>query len=134
MILTTTRPNRSLVDLQETRTKHRYALNLIARRSRLRGMLQLTEDGRAVMTVLNLIPVLCAEVERLSRRLDAARLDHENLTAAVQATLAAHDYGEPDPLYYLRDELDAQGGHIPVPPPSARRRYRFPYFEPGEPQ
>ncbi|NAS22394.1 hypothetical protein GT755_11945 [Herbidospora sp. NEAU-GS84] len=130
MILTTPTPNRSLVDLQEARARHRQALDLIASRPRLRGMLQLTEDGRTVMSVLNLIPVLCAEIERLSRRIDALRLDHANLTAAAHATLSAHREGEPDPLYYLRDELSAEGP--PPAAPAATGRYRYPY--PGGPR
>jgi hypothetical protein len=34
------------------------------------------------------------------------RLDRANLRAAMRATLAAHADGEPDPLWYLRDELN----------------------------
>ena len=34
---------------------------------------------------------------------------YQDLVAAARATLAAADDGEPDPLYYLRDELQAQG-------------------------
>ena len=39
--------------------------------------------------------------------LSATRLDRANLRAAMRATLAAHADGEPDPMWYLRDELDA---------------------------
>jgi hypothetical protein len=35
--------------------------------------------------------------------------DFNNLLAAAKATLSAHADGEDDPLYYLRDELRAQG-------------------------
>ena len=35
------------------------------------------------------------------------RLDRANLLAAMRATLAAHADGEPDPMWYLRDALDA---------------------------
>jgi hypothetical protein len=34
-------------------------------------------------------------------------MDRANLLAAMRATLAAHADGDPDPLWYLRDELDA---------------------------
>jgi len=34
---------------------------------------------------------------------------YQDLVAAARATLAADHDGEPDPLYYLRDELQAQG-------------------------
>jgi hypothetical protein len=35
------------------------------------------------------------------------RLDRANLLAAIRATLAADGEGEPDPLGYLRDEIDS---------------------------
>ena len=37
-----------------------------------------------------------------------ARLDRANLRAAMRAALAAHADGEPDPMWYLRDELNAR--------------------------
>jgi len=42
---------------------------------------------------------------------DIARLtaDYQNLVAAARACLAAEADGEDDPMYYLRDELRAQG-------------------------
>jgi hypothetical protein len=49
---------------------------------------------------------LAAEVARLSAELAAARLDHANALAAMRAAIGAHRDGEPDPLYYLRDELE----------------------------
>jgi hypothetical protein len=58
---------------------------------------------------LDTIPLLCAEVRRLRARLARTLTDLHNLIAAARATLGAHADGEPDPLYYLRDELDAQG-------------------------
>ena len=50
---------------------------------------------------------LAAEISRLSAETDRARLDRANLRAAIHATLAAHADGEPDPMWYLRDTLDA---------------------------
>jgi hypothetical protein len=35
-------------------------------------------------------------------------MDRANLLAAIRATLAAHADDETDPLYYLRDELNAR--------------------------
>ena len=35
------------------------------------------------------------------------RREHANLRAAMRATLAAHADGEPDPMWYLRDALNA---------------------------
>ena len=58
---------------------------------------------------LDTIPLLCAEVGRLRARLARTLTDLHNLIAAARATLGAHADGEADALYYLRDELDAQG-------------------------
>lgn len=52
---------------------------------------------------------LYAEIRRLRARLASTLNDLHNLIAAAKATLSAHADGEPDPLYYLRDELEAQG-------------------------
>jgi hypothetical protein len=51
---------------------------------------------------------LATEVTRLAADLAATRLRHANALAAMRATIGAHHDGEPDPLYYLRDELSAQ--------------------------
>ena len=61
--------------------------------------------GRALDT----IPLLSAEISRQRRRLATTLYDLSNLLAAAKATLSAHADGEDDPLYYLRDELRAQG-------------------------
>lgn len=61
--------------------------------------------GRALDT----IPLLSAEITHLRRRLATTLNDLNNLLAAARATLSAHADGEKDPLYYLRDELTAQG-------------------------
>ena len=50
---------------------------------------------------------LAAEVTRLSAELATARLWHANALAAMRATISAQHDGEPDPLYYIRDELNA---------------------------
>ena len=50
---------------------------------------------------------LATEVARLSAELAAARLGHANALAAMRATIGAQRDGEADPLYYLRDELNA---------------------------
>ncbi|MFD0851179.1 hypothetical protein ACFQ07_03055 [Actinomadura adrarensis] len=57
-------------------------------------------------------PVLLTEINRLHVELIRARFDLANLVAAGRATLKAHRDGEPDALFYLRDELRAQG-HLP---------------------
>lgn len=51
---------------------------------------------------------LAADAARLAGELADARMDRANLLAAMRATIAAATDGEPDPLYYLRDELAAR--------------------------
>ena len=50
---------------------------------------------------------LATEVTRLSADLATARLLQANALAAMRATISAQRDGEADPLYYLRDELNA---------------------------
>jgi hypothetical protein len=80
-------------DLQEVADQHSHAASAM----------------RKVAEALDTIPRLCAEIGRLRARLASALTDLRNLVAAGRATLSAHADGEPDPLYYLRDELQAQG-------------------------
>ncbi|SHN46923.1 hypothetical protein [Cryptosporangium aurantiacum] len=47
------------------------------------------------------------ENTRLRAALTETRLRYAFLLAAARSTLAADRDGEPDPLYYLRDELSA---------------------------
>jgi ABC-type transporter Mla subunit MlaD len=90
-----TTSNRAIIDtdLQEAANRH--------------------DTATAVVDVLNraldTIPLLSAEINRLRRRLATTLGDFNNLLAAARATLSAHADGEEDPLYYLRDELRAQG-------------------------
>lgn len=60
-------------------------------------------DDRVVAATAD-VPALLAEVARV-RRVAAARMQAANLAAAGRASLAAVRDGEPDPWYYLRDEL-----------------------------
>jgi hypothetical protein len=55
------------------------------------------------------LPAVLADLGRARAELEAVRLDRANLLAAIRAALAAHSEGEPDPLSYLRDELDTTG-------------------------
>jgi hypothetical protein len=64
---------------------------------------------RPIANALNLIPTLCNEIRDLRRRLALALADLSDLVAAGKAALGAYADGEPDPFYYLRDELEAQG-------------------------
>lgn len=65
----------------------------------------------AIWTAIADIPILLAEIDRLRALLTRARTELANLLAAARATLHAHEDGEPDPLWYLRDET-AQHGPI----------------------
>jgi hypothetical protein len=58
------------------------------------------------------VPVLISEIIGLRREISARGLERANLAAAARATLAALAAGrdaDPDPLWYLRDELASQG-------------------------
>lgn len=56
------------------------------------------------------VSALGAVIARLSAELAETRIDRANLLAAMQATIGAQADGEADPLYYLRDELQARQG------------------------
>ena len=92
MVTTSDRINPD-TNLQEVASRHDTAAAVI------------DKLGRALDT----IPLLSAEITRLRRRLTTTLSDLNNLLAAAKATLSAHTDGEEDPLYYLRDELTAQG-------------------------
>ena len=63
---------------------------------------------RLVDTALADLPAILADHGRVLAELEAVRLDRANLLAAIRATLAAWADGEDDPLWYLRDELEAR--------------------------
>ena len=90
-----TTSNRAIIDtdLQEVTNRHDTATAVVD----------------ALNRALDTIPLLSAEINRLRRRLTTTFGDFNNLLAAARATLSAHADGEEDPLYYLRDELLAQG-------------------------
>jgi hypothetical protein len=67
-----------------------------------------SEMWKQVDRALADVPAMGAVIARLSAELAETRMDRANLLAAMRATIAAHADGEPDPLYYLRDELDAR--------------------------
>ena len=91
-------------DLQEVANRHDTATAVV------------DTLGRALDT----IPLLSAEITRLRRRLAVMLTDSSNMVAAAKATLNAHADGEEDPLYYLRDELNAQG-HLNAHPWQSER-------------
>ena len=65
------------------------------------------------------IPALVAEIERLWTLVCDASQRDADLRAAALACIAASEAGEPDPLFYLRDELHARR---PLPPRPRGRR------------
>lgn len=72
---------------------------------------------RLIDTALADLPAALANLGRAQAEVEALRLDRANLLAAIRATLVADAEGEPDPLGYLRDELDTT-----QPQASTRRR------------
>ena len=93
------------IDLAQISTRNTHARHIVvgcaSALPALAAMWQELDDALADTVAL------CALVTRLSAERDRARLDRANLRAAMRATLAAHADGEPDPLWYLRDELNA---------------------------
>jgi hypothetical protein len=98
-----THPNPE-IDLPQINTRNTHARHIVAGFASalpsLAGIWQTLDDTLADTAELS------ALVTWLSADLDRTRLDRANLRAAMRATLAAHADGEPDPLWYLRDELD----------------------------
>jgi hypothetical protein len=102
-------------DPEEIRTRNTHARHIVA--GFASAMPTLTEIWHYLDQALSDTLALAAEAARLSAELRNTRLDRANLLAAIRAALAAHADGEPDPLAYLRDELDA-----PDTPSAATRR------------
>jgi hypothetical protein len=67
----------------------------------------LTGVWRLLDQALADLPNLLADHGQIRAELEAVRLDRANLLAAIRAAVAADAEGEPDPLGYLRDELDS---------------------------
>lgn len=61
-------------------------------------------------TALSDVPALGAVITRMAAELAATRMDRANLLAAMRAAIGAQADGESDPLYYLRDEVNARQG------------------------
>jgi outer membrane murein-binding lipoprotein Lpp len=99
-----TRPE-PITDLQQISTRNTHARHIVAGCASalptLAGMWHELQDA------LTDAATLAAQITRLSADLERPRLDAANLRAAMRATLAAYADGEPDPLWYLRDELNA---------------------------
>ncbi len=96
----------SSISIGEIAARNETARHMIAGFSA--EMPALADFWRNLDTALAGNLTLSAEVTRLTAELAATRLDRANLLAAMRATIAGHADGEPDPLSYLRDELDAR--------------------------
>ena len=100
------------IDLQQINARNDQARHIVAgcasAMPTLADLWRPVDDALSDAVLLSALATrLSAQVSRLSAELDRARLDRANLRAAMRATLAAHADGEPDPLWYLRDELNA---------------------------
>ena len=93
------------INLQEVTERNDNARHIVA--GCTSAMPTLADMWRYLADALNDTVALSAEITRLSAELARTRLDRANLLAAIRAALAAHADGEPDPMAYLRDELDA---------------------------
>ncbi|HEU5156029.1 MAG TPA: hypothetical protein VFU43_03470 [Streptosporangiaceae bacterium] len=95
------------VDLQEAAARNHTARDVLAELST--AIPPLSGIWRLLDAALADTPALTAEILRLAALHLAERRAYADLLAAARATLAADRDGEPDPLYYLRDELTASG-------------------------
>lgn len=100
-------PSTLRVNLLEVNARADTAQHVVTGFSR--AMPNLSDLWQQITHSLSDIPILVAEIDRLGSELAIVRLDRANLAAAGRASLAAYRAGEPDPLLFLRDELDAQG-------------------------
>jgi hypothetical protein len=91
---------------REITTRNDIARDIIA------GFAAITPTLAGVWRLVDAAPadltVVLADLGRVRAEVEAVRQDQANLLAAIRATLAAHADGEDDPLWYLRDELDAR--------------------------
>ena len=98
------------VDLQEAAARNLTARDVLTELSA--AIPPLSGVWRLLDAALADTPALSAEIIRLAIELLDQRRVYADLLAAARATLTAERDGEPDPLYYLRDELAARG-HLP---------------------
>jgi hypothetical protein len=93
------------IDLEEITARNDTAQHIVT--GFATAMPTLANIWRYLTDAFSDVPKLAAEITRLATELSNARLDRANLLAAARATIAAYHDGEPDPLAYLRDELNA---------------------------
>ncbi|MGI5168200.1 hypothetical protein ACQEU3_28015 [Spirillospora sp. CA-253888] len=106
-------PRYTNLDLREVRANNLAAREIVSALSD--AMPSIAHLWTRIYDALAVVPRLTSEISRLRSESAALRRRYADLIAAGRATLgAAHD-ADPDPLYYLRDELRAQG-HLPPDP------------------
>jgi hypothetical protein len=109
-----THPNPG-IDLPQINTRNTHARHIVA--GCASALPSLADMWQALDDALSDTVALAAQVTRLSADLDRVRRDRANLRAAMRAALAAQADGEQDPMWYLRDELNA----AQVPAEGSRR-------------
>jgi hypothetical protein len=97
------------INLREVSERNDNARHIVA--GCASAMQTLADMWQYVQEALNDTVALSVEITGLSAEVENARLDRANLLAAMRAALAAHADGEADPMWYLRDELDAPENH-----------------------
>jgi hypothetical protein len=105
------------INLREVSERNDNARHIVA--GCASAMPTLADMWRYVQDAIDDAVALSVEITRLSADAEHWRLDRANLLAAMRAALAAHADGEADPLWYIRDELNA-----PENPAGATRRPR----------
>jgi hypothetical protein len=95
----------SAIDIPEVMSRNRAARDIVS--GFASATPTLADAWQHIETALADARDLATEVTRLSADLATARLLHANALAAMRATISAQRDGEADPLYYLRDELNA---------------------------
>jgi hypothetical protein len=101
------------INLEEVTTRNEAARHIIT--GFAAAAPTLTDIWQYLENALGDVPLLAAEITRLSTEVQNTRLDRANLHAAARATISAYHEGEPDPLSYLRDELDSRTAHSADP-------------------
>lgn len=95
----------SAIDMSEVVSRNQIARDIVSGFASATPTLSAAWDH--IRAALADAPDLATEVTRLSAELAVARLWHANALAAMRATIGAQRDGELDPLYYIRDELNA---------------------------
>jgi hypothetical protein len=95
----------SAIDMAEVMSRNQIARDIVSGFASAAPTLSVAWDH--IRTALADARDLATEVTRLAAELAVARLRHANAIAAMRATIGAQLDGESDPLYYLRDELNA---------------------------